>query len=351
MSKPLTIIIADTEATVVDAIELKFLETLRDNIMLEVITDPDYFNSFFSTPRTADILVVGEELYDESLLRHDIKHRVRVLTRNTDSVETTSELIKIYKYSTAKEIYAEIMRGIIVSNSSEKQKSKLVLVYSPIGGSGKTTVALGIASALALVQMARVLYINAESMNTFGVFLDDPASLPSEAYEQMRTDNSDIYGSLKQIFARDGGSGFTYLPPAANSLSSAGGNLSALYKLGSAARASGDFDYVIVDVDSAYTNAKGVLMSDADKVLLVYMQDKVSAYKMDKLQKNVSCSDTEKYVFVCNKYKPAKMNYFLSKKFISTAEIEADKDFPEYKAFQLGKSEGIKKLALTLTLN
>lgn len=350
MGKPLTIVIADTEATIVDAIELKFLETLRDNVKLEVITDKEYFDTFFSTPRTADVLVIGEELYDESLMRHDIKHRIRVLTSSVDGVESTHDMVKIYKYSTTKEIYAEIMRGVIVNNSSEKKNSKLILVYSPIGGAGKTTVALGIASALA--QLERVLYINAESMNTFGVFLEAPASLPSEAYELMRTDNTDIYGSLKQFFARDdGGRGFSYLPPAANSLSSAGGNLSALYKLCSAARASGDFDYVIVDVDSAYTNAKGMLMSEADKVLLVYEQDKVSAFKMDKLQKNVSCSDTEKYIFVCNKYKPAKMNYFLSKKFISTAEVEADKDFPEYKVSQLGKSEGIKKLALTLALN
>lgn len=49
MGNPLTIIIADTEATVVDTIELKFLEVHRDNINLEIITDRAYFDEFFST--------------------------------------------------------------------------------------------------------------------------------------------------------------------------------------------------------------------------------------------------------------------------------------------------------------
>ncbi len=349
MGNPLTIIIADTEATVVDTIELKFLEVHRDNINLEIITDRAYFDEFFSTPRTADILAVSEELYSEALLRHDIKHRIRVLSSSSGENEGDRNVISVYKYSSSKEIYAKIMAGVMIGGAKEKQKSKLVMVYSPIGGSGKTTVALGVSAALA--ELNRVLYINAESMNTFAVFLDEPKSLPSEAYEQMNMKNEDIYGGLKPYFASSGAWGFSYLPPSANSLSSAGGELRSLYELGCAARDAGDFDYVIIDVDSAYTNGKGKLISDADKVLLVYEQDRVSAHKMEKLQKNISCSDTEKYIFVCNKYKPTKMNYFLNKKYISTAEIEANDDFPEYKAAQLGKNEGIKKLAISLTLN
>lgn len=349
MSKPLNIIIADTEATVIDTLELKFLETLRDNVRLEIITDPEYFKEFFATPRTADVLVVGEELFDDDLLRHDIKHRIRILSSYNDEEETTKNTVKVYKYSTSKEIYAEIMHGVIISASGKKEKSRLVMVYSPIGGSGKTTVALGLCAALSSIN--RVLYVNAESMNTFGVLLENAVSLPSEAYEQLSVGNKNIYGGLKPFISRNGDGGFYYLQPSANSLSSAGGDLRALYEFAGAARASGEFDYVIVDVDSSYTNAKGVLMTNADKVLMVYQQDRVSAYKMDMLQKNVSCTDTEKYLFVCNKYRPEKMNYFLSKKYISAAEIASDNDFPEYSANQLGKSEGIKKLAISLTLN
>lgn len=351
MSKPLTIIIADTESTVVDALELKFLETLRERVRLEIITDPEYFKEFFASPRTADLLVVGEEMYSDELLRHDIKHRIRVLCASVDDEEVQDTTICVYKYSTAKEIYAEIMHGLNVGpKPGETEKSRLVMVYSPIGGSGKTTVAVGVCAALSSIK--RVLYVNAESMNTFGMFMEDTQlTLASEAYEYLVPGNKNIYTDLKPFISRNGRNGFFYLPPSANSLSSAGGDLRALYEFANAARDSGEYDYVIVDVDSSYTNAKGVLMTNSDKVLLIYRQDKVSAYKMDKLQKNVSCTDTEKYIFVCNKYKPEKVNYFLSKKFISTAEIAADKDFPESSAIQIGKSEGIKKLAVSLTFN
>lgn len=354
MGKQLVIIIADTEETVVDTIELKFLQEMKDNVKLEVITDPEYFKTFFSTPRTADVLAVGEDLYDESLLRHDIKHRIRILSRNSDCAEEETERIKpVYKYSTSQEIYSALTVPW-KHEGSMKQKSKLVMVYSPIGGAGKTTIAVGISSALS--PMGRVLYINAESMNTFGVFLEkenQENSLPGAAYESMNVSNKNLYSDMKQFFATNGarGNSFSYLPPASNSVASSGGDVAALYKLGLEARASGDFDYIIVDVDSAYTHDKGMLMTNADKVLLIYEQDKISAYKMDKLQRNISCSDTEKYIFVCNKFESAKMNYFLTKKYISTAEIETDKDIPLSSAVQIGKSEGIKKLALSLTLN
>ena len=41
-------------------------------IQLEVITDKEYYDSYFSYPRKIDILIVSEDFYDSSVKKHNI---------------------------------------------------------------------------------------------------------------------------------------------------------------------------------------------------------------------------------------------------------------------------------------
>ena len=55
MSKPL-IIIADTDELYLQNLERKFLEEFDDQIELEIISDPVYFEQRFETPVSVEIL-------------------------------------------------------------------------------------------------------------------------------------------------------------------------------------------------------------------------------------------------------------------------------------------------------
>ena len=62
MSKPL-IVIADTDEMYLSTIERKLLKELGNRIELEIISDEAYFFEFFSNPKTAEIVAVGERFY------------------------------------------------------------------------------------------------------------------------------------------------------------------------------------------------------------------------------------------------------------------------------------------------
>ena len=68
------VIIADTDINYIAPLQYKFINDYFNNIDLEIITDQQYFNEYFSMPRTAEVLIVSEEMYEASLKRHDIKN-------------------------------------------------------------------------------------------------------------------------------------------------------------------------------------------------------------------------------------------------------------------------------------
>ncbi|MDO5603009.1 MAG: hypothetical protein Q4G07_09600, partial [Oscillospiraceae bacterium] len=135
MGKP-TVILADMDEQYLAPLEIKFLEELGDAIELEVITDPAYFREYFSQPQNADVLVVDEKLYTRDLQKHNISN-VFVMTEQMDEGSTDDlSITKIFKYTSIKEIYSQIVSVDSGGLKAETQKFKetiVVLVYSPTG--------------------------------------------------------------------------------------------------------------------------------------------------------------------------------------------------------------------------
>ena len=143
MVKP-RIIIADTDSSYVMPLLAKFAYEFFNKITIEFIDDEDYFKVFFSTPQSVDILIVSEDLYDLSLKKHDIAH-IFVMTEHNEP-DSTSDLSvnRLFKYSSVKEVYNEIVGKSADSLHIEdtKAETRVIMVCSASGGTGKTTVAL-----------------------------------------------------------------------------------------------------------------------------------------------------------------------------------------------------------------
>ncbi len=84
------------------------MEELGTDVDLEVITEELYFSEYFSQARQADALVVGEELYSSELQRHNIGN-IFVLIEQIEDYSPSNEMTKIFKYSSTKEIYNQVM--------------------------------------------------------------------------------------------------------------------------------------------------------------------------------------------------------------------------------------------------
>lgn len=303
----LRIILAETEKTVLHALEFKFLYELRDNAELEIISDAAYFEKFCSTQQKADILVCGQGLFSQSLKRHDIG-KIFVLCE-APKESTTSELDIEYvnKYSNPKIIIDQVLKG--TSFRQNTNDPILVLVYSAGGGTGKTTVAMGICAAMAK-NFKRVLYINAERINTFQSRLHGSTSIPNSMIKDMAHSGEDIYRRIKHLIRKDG---FDYLPPFSVAISSMGLSFRIYEKIAVSAKSSRDYDFIVVDTDSVFDEYKASLISKSDRVFVILNQTKASVFATNALLTNMNAGDSSKFFFICNRYDSKKYNAILSK--------------------------------------
>lgn len=346
MSKPI-IVIADTDVNYIAALETKFLRTLDGKVQLEIITDAAYFQEYFATPKTAEIVVAAQGLYTRELHRHNIAN-LFVLTEE-EELGSTAELAvnHIYKYTAMKEIFNELTyrsRDRLYGEEHASKETTVIGLYSAIGGAGKTSLGIGLAECLAQNHQ-RVLYINTESVQSFAYYLEDHSDMKMDGYRAIRDDRNHVYHNIRHFLRTEG---FSYVPPFGATLDALNLDSGIFVNLVRTAKESRDFDYIIVDIESGYSRVGVELLEQSDKVLMVMRQDELSLYKTEYILRNLDVHDREKYLFICNQYKENKENAYngsdLQKRFPLNEYVEYAEE-PIIHARQLGKLNGIQKLA------
>lgn len=348
MARP-RIIIADTDINYIMPIQLKFVEEFFEMIDLEIISDGRYFEEVFSSPQTADILIVSEELYEESLKRHNIGS-IFLMTEQYDEKQTDDlNINQIFKYTSIKEIFNVITgksANALNLQSGGKSESRIFMVYSASGGTGKTTVAMGLATCLTK-NYKRVLYINAECLQSFQRLLDNPTPIAaSDIYVKLGNPTENIYSDISHVIRKEI---FSYLPPFKSALMSLGLEYSVFSHIVRAAKKSGDYDFIIVDADSSFDEEKARMMDVADKVIIVTDQTYAAVYAANTLASSINGLNTEKYVFLCNNFDKERDNALITSnitvRFTVSEYIDHIPHYDQIRCEDLGKCSGMQRAA------
>lgn len=301
------IIIADKEGSYIDALEEKFVSELGCKAEIEIITEEEYFDSYFSVARSVEILIIGEEFYCEALRRHNIQ-QVFLLTEENER-DSESWVTSLYRYGSVEEIYNEILgksRELLLNKDEREEKTQIIAFYSAIGGCGKTMLSMAAAKYLSS-QQKRVFYMSTETIQSFAYFLEQDSGIPRELYKRMRLEQENIYVTAKSNLRNEA---FTYLPPLKTSLESFQIGMDFWENLLESCKESGDYDYVIVDIESGYELRKLQLLQKADKAVIVIMQDRLSTAKMEYMLNNLDMRNREKCLCVCNRYKEEQEDFY-----------------------------------------
>ena len=164
---------------------------------------------------------------------------------------------------------------------------------------------------------------------------------------KLATEN--IYKEIKHTLRREQ---FSYLPPFKNALFSLGLKYSVFERIAVLAKKSGDYDFVILDVESVFDEEKANLLSVADKVLVITNQTKKAVYATNVLVSNINGMNGEKYIFICNDFKKELRNELVDSEQVTHFMIsEYIEHFHEYETMKLedfAKSSGMKKAAFLI---
>ena len=351
MAKP-RIIIADTDVNYIIPLQLKFVEDFFEKIDLEIITDEQYFATLFSAPQRAEILIVSEELYSQSMQRHNISH-IFVMNEQYEEDQTADLNVNhIFKYTSIKEIFNEITgksADVLKINNATKQDTQVILFYSASGGTGKTTTAMGVSASLTK-NYKRVLYINAARLQVFHHMLDNHSSITAaDVYAKLATSNDSIYSEIKHVIRQEL---FSYLPPFKAALMSLGLNYSVFERIISSAKKSGDYDFIVVDADITFDEEKASLLNIADKVVVIVNQTLASVLATNILVSNINGASTDKYIFICNDFDKEADNALISPnvalKFSVSDYIDHFNHYPNMKPDDFSKESSIQKTAFLI---
>lgn len=145
-------------------------------------------------------------------------------------------------------------------------------------------------------------------MQDFSYYLENKTGMPNEGYRVMKNEQEHMYQNVRFTLRKEG---FTYLPPFKSTLDARNLDFTIYRKLIQSAKDSGDYDFIIVDVEAGYSRWRIQLLQDSDKVMLITLQDDVSTNKMRYITECLDFGDHENtWSFVTNTVKQETTNMF-----------------------------------------
>ncbi len=346
MTKP-RVIIADTDINYIIPLQLKFAKDFFEQVEIEIITDKKYFDELFMEPQKAEILIVSDDLYNTTLQRHNISNIFIMMEQYEDEQTGDLNAVKLFKYTSIKEIFNEIISKSAQDLKLDRQKeqdTQIIVVTSASGGVGKTTIAMGLSVCLTK-NYKKVLYINASRLQAFQYILNNQAPITvSDVYAQLANPGENIYSEIKHTIRNEV---FSYLPPFKASLMSVGLKFSVYEKIALSVKESNEYDFIIIDAENAFDEQYTRLLDIADKVLVIVNQTVKSVYYTNQLVANVNGINSGKYLFVCNDFDKEKNNALISPdivlKFNVGNYVEHIRDYDTKKVTDYVNEPGIQK--------
>lgn len=293
------IVLADRDETYISRIEARFLERFGNVANIELISDPIYFESYFSQRQHIDWLLVNEEFYSEQLKRQDIGNIMRLSETPPKPAGRGEVLGKeelfLYKYISMKELFAAMGPGL---SRKPQAQTRLICVYAPFGGAGTTTTALALAGALAK-RHRNVLYLSTESFQSASLFLPESEALSAEFQEALLAGDPQMADLLP---GQCGHVGFDYLRPCPQTIAISGLTMVHFQRLAEILRQAGNYDFVILDCSAEFTQEKAMLMKECDRVVIVTGQGRAAEWKTQALLRDIIIPEGDKFLAVCNRY-------------------------------------------------
>ncbi len=223
-----------------------------------------------------DLVLVSEGLAYQEKVGFD---NYMILKENDYDIKG-NEKKEIFKYASGENIVSEIFRA--VSNQKNKVKTKIITVYSPNGGTGKTFVSTRLAGYLS--KSKKVFYLNLESITDFTEYfklMEGKNSITSALY-QVEQENATII--TKEYIVKQEENIDTFIPPE-NALDMLEMDSKRIRLLIKKIKKMG-YDYIVIDMDSKFDKTLLAVLEETDKLLLI--KTKEGTIKLEKFRKYLS---------------------------------------------------------------
>jgi cellulose biosynthesis protein BcsQ len=280
--------------------------------MASCFTKIGYFIDYMEGQPPVDVLIISPDFYDISAAYSHIKLRVMLSTGVLSREYPGFQLIS--KYSTGEKLVCEVVHLYSQLNPFEtrlpnhSKNTKFIGVYSPAGGTGKTTIAAALSIQCA-EQGMEAFYLNLESIQSTEVFFHSSNKRNlSYVFYYLKEMSSNL--SFKMDGIKNTEDGVQYFSSPESPMEYDEINPVELERLIKGIKDMRCYDYVFIDMSNTFDMKNYKILNLCNHILMVTLHEPIALYKsrvmFNELVK-LSVSDknnvSDKIIIVINRYK------------------------------------------------
>lgn len=260
-----------------------------------------------------DVLLFDPDISKEKIKLSGTKLAICFYSEDCKNLHLYDDCAKVLKYQRVSNIYKFLLNeyadkaGYSI-DLNNRTSTKLIGVYSPIGGAGKTTVALALACKLKLHGYS-VLFLNTEQFDSSSLVNEYGKDSIAALVESVNNEHVNFKIKLEAITRHglddvDYLSGFTRLVDYEAVMSDE------ISKVMQSIKRDSDYQYVVIDMDSNLDLINKIIFEDADQILLVEKPGEIPTYKMKIFMDQVLVQEKRDKMLRIHNFAENNSNYF-----------------------------------------
>lgn len=314
MSK-IHLIIADADEAYVDCIVNYIANNYSHRFQVNSFTEQQYLSDYISSnEKDVDILLICNEWYTNPILKDKIG-TIIILSEGMLTDEAIDYKV-INKYQRGDKLVSSILNCFAEANpnkcyiSDKEKKTKLIAVYSPIGGVGKTSIT--VASSIKSAEDGKsVFYLNLENIQSTSNFFDcENCKSISNVLYYIKEKKKNITMKIEGVRCIDSQYNIHYFSPPDSCIDLNEMSIDEVQYLLDKLKGSKDYDEIFIDMSSNLDEKNVAVLNTSDEIILVVEQGDMAMTKMNLFMAELdmfskrNCLDlSHKMRIVLNKYK------------------------------------------------
>lgn len=308
--KKLNLIIADYDEEYLNSLYLYISSEYKAAFEINCFSNEELLLDGLKEIRNKDnlVLVIDERMYDKSIENMGISTIILLVDYDIDE----NDIKFIHKYKDIEFFKDKVIRAYSENNpenttklQSNNAETTIIPIYSPVGGSGKSTIAAAISVALSQ-QGKEVFYLNLEDIQSTDLYFNGENNKNlSDVIFEVKDRAENFASKLVSSINVDKNTNVSYLNPTESIFDIEDMTEEDAKWLVEGICSVKKYNYIVIDMSSKYNSLYNmILKSDLTRnIICPIINDNTSLIKLEKYVSNISYRDQrtiEKYYFLYN---------------------------------------------------
>lgn len=302
----INLVIAEPDSAYLNGLVNYISNKYENEFRITCFTELKYLEKYIDENRIIDILLVNSSMYIQEIKSITASSIIILSEGNISNDFNDYPVIKKYQNGERickemMDIYYNIKPKIKDDEDLKSANTNIITIYSPIGGIGKSSLAVMLASKFNELNKD-VLYLNLEDLETTSVFFKCYSEKNmSDLLYRVKEKSSKFSDVLNDTVIKDVETGINYFSPVDSVLDIEELSIEDIKFMLNNLLDLNIYDYIVIDLSSRFNSNYKAIFKLSSKVIVPIGQDKISSVKIESFLKQID--DTNNLIFIQNKFR------------------------------------------------